>query len=59
MDKRIPALQYSLFAEAFWKFAALARQYHFYEEEVAQMEQAVLDMNPFPRTFPQRKDDVK
>lgn len=55
MDNRIPALQYALFAEAFWKFASMARQYHFYEEEVARMEQSMLDMNPFP----QRKDDVK
>ena len=56
MDNRIPALQYVLFAEAFQKFAALARQYHFYEKEVARMEKSVLDMNPFPH---QRKDDVK
>lgn len=55
MDNRIPALQYVLFAEAFQKFAALARRYHFYEEEVARMEQSMLGMNPFP----QRKDDVK
>lgn len=55
MDNRIPALQYVLFAAAFQKFAALARQYHFYEEEVARMEQSMLGMNPFP----QRKDDVK
>ena len=55
MDNRIPALQYTLFAEAFWKFASMARQYHFYEEEVARMEHSMLDMNPFP----QRKDDVK
>ena len=34
MDNRIPALQYALFAEAFWKFASMARQYHFYEDEV-------------------------
>ena len=54
MDNRIPALQYVLFAEAFQKFAALARQYHFYEKEVARMEKSVLEMNPY-----QRKDDVK
>lgn len=45
MDNRTPAL----FAEAFQKFAALARQYHFYEEEVARMEQSMLDMNPYQR----------
>lgn len=56
MDNRIPALQYALFADAFWRFSSLAKRYHFYDEEVARMEQAMLDMNPFPR---QRKDDVK
>ena len=54
MDNRIPALQYTLFAEAFWKFASMARQYHFYEEEVARMEKSVLEMNPY-----QRKEDTK
>ena len=54
MDNRIPALQYTLFAEAFWKFASMARQYHFYDEEVARMEKSVLEMSPY-----QRKDDVK
>lgn len=49
MDNRIPALQYALFAEAFWRFAALARQYHFYDEEVARMEQSMLDMDPYPK----------
>lgn len=55
MDNRIPALRYVLFSEAFWKFASMARQYHFYDE-VARMEQSMLDMDPFPY---QRKDDVK
>ena len=49
MDNRIPALQYALFAEAFWKFASMARQYHFYDEEVAGMEKSVLEMNPYQR----------
>ena len=49
MDNRIPALQYALFAEAFWKFASMARQYHFYDAEVARMEKSVLDMDPFPK----------
>lgn len=48
MDNRIPALQYALFAEVFWRFAALARQYHFYEKEVAHMERSMLDMDPYP-----------
>lgn len=55
MDNRIPTLQYAFLVEAFYKFAALARQYHFYDEEVARMEQSMMDMNPFPR----RKDDAK
>lgn len=54
MDNRIPSLQYVLFAEAFQKFAALARQYHFYEEEVARMERSMLDMDPY-----KRKEDAK
>lgn len=49
VDNRIPALQYTLFAEAFWKFASMARQYHFYDEEVARMEKSVLEMNPYQR----------
>lgn len=54
MDNRIPALQYVFFAEAFQEFAAFARQYHFYEDDVARMEKSVLEMDPY-----QRKDDVK
>lgn len=54
MDNRIPALQYVLFVEAFQKFAALARQYHFYESDVAKMEMSLFEMSPY-----QRKDDVK
>ena len=49
MDNRTPALQYALFAEAFWKFASMARQYHFYEEEVARMECSMLDMDLYPK----------
>ena len=54
VDNRIPALQYVLFSEAFQKFAALARQHHFYEKEVAEMEVSLFEMSPY-----QRKDDVK
>lgn len=54
VDNRIPALQYALFAEAFWKFAAIARQYHFYDEEVERMEKSVFEMDPY-----RRKDDAK
>ncbi|WP_154620011.1 hypothetical protein [Selenomonas montiformis] len=56
MDNRIPALQYALFADAFWRFSSLAKQYHFYDEEVARMEQALLDIDPFPR---QRKENTE
>lgn len=51
----IPTLQWHVLYDAFAVFAALARQYHFYDEEVARMEQSMMDMNPFPR----RKDDAK
>ena len=54
VDNRIPALQYVLFSEAFQKFAALARQYHFYEKEVAEMETSLFEISPY-----RRKDDVK
>ena len=54
VDNRIPALQFVLFAEAFQEFASLAKQYHFFDEEVARMEKSVLEMDPY-----QRKDDVK
>lgn len=54
VDNRIPALQYVLFSEAFQKFAALARQYHFYEDDVAKMEVSLFEISPY-----RRKDDVK
>lgn len=54
MDNRIPALQYVLFSETFQKFAALARRYHFYEDDVAKMEVSLFEMSPY-----QRKEDVK
>ena len=54
VDNRIPALQYVLFSEAFQKFVALARQYHFYEKEVAKMEVSLFEISPY-----RRKDDVK
>ena len=33
---------------AFAEFAALARQYHFYEDEVARMGASLLVMSPYP-----------
>ena len=54
MDNRIPALQYALFAEVFWKFASMARQYHFYDDEINRMEASLFEMSPY-----QRKDDTK
>lgn len=47
----IPSLQWHFMYEAFANFAALARQYHFYEPEVARMEKSLFDMSPY------RKDD--
>lgn len=49
MDNRIPPFQYTHFADAFWRFSSLAKQYHFYDEEVARMEKSVLEMNPYQR----------
>ena len=48
------ALEWHVLFRAFAEFAALARQYHFYDEEVARMEQSMLDMDPY-----KRKEDAK
>lgn len=50
----IPSLQWHFLYEAFSAFAALARQYHFYEAEVDKMETSLFEMSPF-----KRKDDAK
>ena len=46
MDKRIPSLQYVVLARAFYDCAAIARQYHFYDDEVNRMESSILAMQP-------------
>lgn len=45
----IPALEWHLFFEAFETFAAMARQYHFYEDDVAKMEASLFEMSPYPK----------
>ena len=50
----IPALQWHVLYDAFAVFAALARQYHFYEDDVAKMEVSLFEISPY-----RRKDDVK
>ena len=47
----IPSLQWHLLYKTFAAFASMARQYHFYEPEVARMEKSLFDMSPY------RKDD--
>lgn len=39
---------------AFAEFAALARQYHFYEGEITRMGASLLEMSPYPS---KREDD--
>lgn len=46
MDKRIPSLQYVVLVRAFYDFAAIARQYHFFDDEVNRMEGSILAMKP-------------
>lgn len=42
----IPALEWHLFFETFEKFAAMAREYHFYDKEIANMEASLMEMSP-------------
>lgn len=42
----IPALEWHLFFEAFEAFAAMARKYHFYDDEVGKMEASIFQMSP-------------
>ena len=39
---------------AYAEFAALARQYHFYKDEIARMGASLLEMSPYPS---KREDD--
>lgn len=50
----IPSLQWHLFYNVFEKFASMARQYHFYDDEINRMEASLFEMSPY-----KRKDDVK
>lgn len=43
----IPALQWHVLYDAFAVFAALARQYHFYDDEVNRMEASLFEMSPY------------
>ena len=45
----IPALQWHVLYDAFAVFAALARKYHFYEDEVNRMEASLFEMSPYPK----------
>ena len=45
----IPALEWHLLFRAFAEFAALARQYLFYEDEVNKMEASLFEMSPYPK----------
>ena len=45
----IPSLQWHVHYDAFAEFAALARQYHFYEDEVNKMEASLFEMSPYPK----------
>ena len=47
----IPSIQWHLFYKTFAAFASMARQYHFYEDDVAKMEASLFEMSPY------RKDD--
>lgn len=45
----IPTLQWHVLYDAFAVFAALARQYHFYENEVSRMETSLFEMSPYKK----------
>lgn len=45
----IPTLQWHILYDAFAAFAAIARQYHFYEDDVAKMEAALFEMSPYSK----------
>ena len=52
----IPALEWHLLFRAFSKFAALARQYHFYEDEIARMGTSLLEMSPYEKHHEKRDE---
>lgn len=45
----IPSLQWHIFYGVFAEFAAMARQYHFFDEEVDKMEQSLFAMCPYKK----------
>lgn len=45
----IPSLQWHVLYDAFAVFAALARQYHFYDDEVGRMETSLFEMSPYKK----------
>ncbi len=42
----IPALEWHIFYMAFERFASMARKYHFYDSEIADMEASIFKMSP-------------
>lgn len=42
------ALEWHVLFRAFAEFAALARQYHFCEDEIKKMGASLLEMSPYP-----------
>jgi hypothetical protein len=45
------------FYNAFAPFCAMAKQYHFYEDAVREMEKSFFEMCPLPHTY--RPDEIK
>ena len=43
------ALEWHMLFRAFAEFAALARQCHFYEDEITRMGASLLEMSPYPK----------
>ena len=50
------ALEWHVFFRAFAEFAALARQYHFYEDEIARMGASLLEMSPYKKHHEKRDE---
>ena len=42
----ISALEWHIFYLAFERFASMARKYHFYDSEIADMEASLMEMSP-------------
>lgn len=50
------ALEWHVLFRAFAEFAALARQYHFYENEIARMGASLLEMSPYEKHHEKRDE---